>query len=484
MVLGRRRLVRSAGAIALVAPFAALFTRRASAARLGPLVPDPNGILDLPAGFSYAVLETTGDPMDDGYRVPGAPDGMECFEGQPGTIVLVRNHELSPGASATPYGPGQRPPPQAYDAGSVGGVTRLVLDAATFARLSSNLVLVGTNRNCAGGRSPWGWLSCEENVDDGHGYVFVCPADAATVAMPQRVVGYGRMNHEAATVDPATNVCYLTEDRGDGCFYRFVPDDPSEPFVGRLQALKILGQDDADLTGLDEIGWSSAVEWVAIDEPDPAGDTVRAEAHTKGAAVLTRGEGIVLGDGVVYFSCTNGGPNGTGQIFALDLATEVLTLVAVSTSIDELDYPDNITLAPWGDLVIAEDGDGGNLLRGLEPDGTLYDVARNALSDSELSGVCFSPDGRALLVNNQGDGLTLAITGPFPRGSGTGGGGAAGAGGTSAGPGVGGGAANAEGDVVEDEGGCGCRIARGAADGVGAAAMAAAAIAAWRRRAC
>jgi secreted PhoX family phosphatase len=42
---------------------------------------DPQGILDLPEGFSYRVLQRGGEMMTDGYRVPGRPDAMACFAG-------------------------------------------------------------------------------------------------------------------------------------------------------------------------------------------------------------------------------------------------------------------------------------------------------------------------------------------------------------------------------------------------------------------
>jgi uncharacterized protein len=82
-----------------------------------------------------------------------------------------------------------------------------------------------------------------------------------------------------------------------------------------------------------------------------------------------------------------------------------------------LDMPDNITVAPWGDVYMAEDNDGrsSHHLRVLTPAGAIADLARNAASDRELAGVCFSPDARALFVNLQHDGITLVITGPFPR---------------------------------------------------------------------
>jgi uncharacterized protein len=52
-------------------------------------------------------------------------------------------------------------------------------------------------------------------------------------------------------------------------------------------------------------------------------------------------------------------------------------------------------------------------LRGITPEGKVYDLARNAASRGELAGVTVSPKGDSVFVNLQLDGLTLAITGPF-----------------------------------------------------------------------
>lgn len=383
----------------------------------GPLQADPQGVLDLPPGFQYRILETAGAPMDDGLVVPGKPDGMACFAGPAGTLILMRNHEVSFGDTANgPYPPGVGPVPEAYDPGAMGGVTRLVLDATSFDRISSNLVLAGTTRNCAGGVSPWGWLSCEESFDDNHGYVFLCPTDAASVQPAQRLTTYGRFNHEAATVDPATNIAYMTEDRPDGCLYRFVPDPGETTAAGRLQALKIAGAFVFDTSnGFDG---SQSVEWVDIDTPDPINDAVRFEAQSKGAAIIRRGEGIWFDGGFVYICATTGGPAFLGQVLRLstDPASQSLELISQSPNPGNLDKPDNITVAPGGDIFVAEDGDNDQFIRALTVvDGRLAisDFARNALSGSEMAGVCFSPDKRAMFVNIQREGLTLAITGPF-----------------------------------------------------------------------
>jgi secreted PhoX family phosphatase len=299
----------------------------------------------------------------------------------------------------------------------MGGVSRVVLDATTFTRRSSNMVLLGTVRNCAGGPSPWGWITCEESFDKDHGYSFVCPIDADRARMPQRIVGYGRYYHEAAAIDPRTNVAYLTEDRDDGCVYRFVPTVKDKPFEGKLQALKIVGKDRFETSTQMMVGQTLDLEWVDVPNPDPLTDIIRGDAQRLGAALLRRGEGIWFAGGFVYICSTSGGPVSGGQIFRLEPAAGAdgkLTLLAQSTDRTRLDMPDNIAMSPWGDLLMSEDGPGEQFVRALTPAGEVYDLARNAKSTSELSGVCCSPDGRALFVNLQKDGLTLVISGPFP----------------------------------------------------------------------
>jgi len=60
----------------------------------GPLVSDPEGLLDLPEGFSYSVISRLGDTMTDGFKVPDNADGMGCFGLDETRVSLVRNHEL------------------------------------------------------------------------------------------------------------------------------------------------------------------------------------------------------------------------------------------------------------------------------------------------------------------------------------------------------------------------------------------------------
>lgn len=401
-------------------PLSRLFgrSRAVTTGRFGPLKKDPAGIFDLPEGFSYRVVQRSGGPTGDGYKIPGCFDGMGCFEGPNGTWVLMRNHECTWLPLTGPYHAGQSPPPEAFDKGAHGAVTRVVLRPDTLEVEATNLVLAGTVRNCAGGRSPWGWLSCEETTDAGHGYVFLCRTDVTRVAPPEKIEGYGRFRHEAACVDPTTCIAYLTEDQDDSAVYRFVPDAKETPFKGRLQALAVAGKPRLDTSRDLRTGRTVDVAWVNIDDPNPREDTVRRQAHAEGAALIRRGEGIWLEGDELFICSTSGGPRSAGQIFRLTLGRgktpDRLTLLAESSDTDVLNMPDNITVAPWGELFLAEDSVVGEQhVRILSPDGRVSVFGRNALSRSELAGVCFSPDATCLFVNIYGDGLTLAVRGPF-----------------------------------------------------------------------
>lgn len=129
------------------------------------------------------------------------------------------------------------------------------------------------------------------------------------------------------------------------------------------------------------------------------------------------------GNKEVYFACTNGGKKNLGQVFKyipseLESTTREdekpgrLELFAESDSRETLKNCDNLTVAPWGDVVLCEDHSDAYIC-GITPEGKFYNIARNIYSDSELAGLCFSPSGKYLFVNIQKQGLTLAITGPW-----------------------------------------------------------------------
>lgn len=381
-----------------------------------PVVQQNIAFMSLPAMFKYAVVSYAGQTMRDGNPLPGAPDGMASFSGARGTTILVRNHELSSSGTAV-----IAPSDATYDPALRGGTTNVVVD--NQGRLIEQWgSLAGTERNCAGGLTPWGtWLTCEETtaICSGvrHGYTF--EVDPTGYGDAEPLVGLGRFNHEAAAVDPETGIVYETEDRGDSLLYRFVPaayGDLRSP--GKLQALRLRDWPTGvnTRTGfLGKLNVALAADWVEITDYDPAGDTTRLEGASKGAATFSRGEGAWYADGLVYFVCSNGGDLGAGQVFAYDPSAETLTLVVESTDRALLDAPDNITVGPDGRLYLCEDGSGGDNIVTVDHDGSLAILAQNISSGSEWAGACFSGAGNVMFVNLQGDGLTFAIKGPFRR---------------------------------------------------------------------
>ena len=264
-------------------------------------------------------------------------------------------------------------------------------------------------------------------------------ADADGLVDPVPLRGLGRFRHEAAAVDPATGIVYQTEDDEPGLFYRFIPDHPGELWRGgRLQALAIRGRPGADLRNWPEsanpvgVGSRLEVHWVDLEDiHNPDGD-LAARGIAAGAARFTRGEGLWFGQDDLYFCCTDGGPVRLGQIWRYrpsrfeGYAQErseagILELFVESTDARRLDKCDNITIAPWGDLIVVEDGEDDQFIRGVTAQGHIYTIGRNAQSDadgeySEITGPCFSPDGTTLFFNVQkAPGRTFAVRGPWPQ---------------------------------------------------------------------
>ena len=408
----------------------------------GPLLPDKAKVLELPKGFSYKIISKAGEKMDDGLILPGKPDGMAAFPGPNGTTILIRNHEISPAVSTSLGAFGKQNAlltntirAKMYDADTklkegstaacLGGTSTMVYDTKSHKVVRQFLSLAGTLNNCAGGLTPWGsWITCEETTNrtsktlaQDHGYNFEVPVTAKptlTKAAPLKAMG--RFNHEAVAVDPKTGIVYETEDRGDGLIYRFIPKVKGQLAKGgKLQALAVDGLPSLDTRNWEkqsvEVGAKLPVKWLDMDDVESPKDDLRQRGFKKGAAQFARGEGMWYSRDSIYFACTNGGKKKDGQVWRLTGNT--LELFAEPNDEALCDNCDNLTVAPWGDLILCEDGGAEQFLVGITPEGKFFKLGRNAKSNSEFAGACFSPDGTTLFVNIQHAGFTLAVTGPW-----------------------------------------------------------------------
>ncbi|MGA5554568.1 alkaline phosphatase PhoX [Streptomyces lavendulocolor] len=447
----RRQVLARTGAsvagIAFTGALSELFAGTAAArghSGYGALVPDPDGLLDLPRGFRYEVLSREGDPLRSGEgTVPGNHDGMGAFAGRRGRVHLVRNHENR--ASARLGVPTVRG--LTYDPAAKGGCTALELDARNRV-LGERVAIAGTAVNCSGGLTPWGtWLTCEETEDKAgtngyakdHGFVFeVHPADPLrTGAVP--LTAMGRFQHEAVAVDPRSGIVYETEDafqRPFGLFYRFLPNRPlggtgSLRAGGTLEAMRVPGV--PDLSAIQETGAAfEGVEWVPVPDSQARQTPIRLQDFgPRGITHAQKLEGCYWGGRSVYFvssfarSAEGSAADHYGQVWKYEPHRRRLTLVVVFGPSSDVqlpgESPDNICLAPGGGLMVCEDGSGAQHVYGLTKRGEVYEMARGAQNIGtpekpewgEFAGVSFSPDGGTMYVNCYAPGTTFAVTGPW-----------------------------------------------------------------------
>ena len=351
---------------------------------LGPLgEPDENGVR-LPAGFTSRIVARSGQPALSGaeYTWHPAPDGGATFPVDDGGWVYVSNSEME---------------------GSAGGVGALRFD------VNGNLIdayplLQNTNRNCAGGPTPWGtWLSCEEV---GNGQVWECDPLGRQMAVVRPALGTFR--HEAAAVDSVRDHLYLTEDRRDGRFYRFTAD-ACTPFgfpdlsSGKLEVARVIDSEEGQ------------VVWHGI--PDPLAFSTPTRRQVPESTSFNGGEGIWYHNGIIYFATT-----GDARVWAYNTSAQSIVIIYDDDLFEnaELTDIDNITVSSDGDVLVA-DASGDMQIVAITPQRKLIPIVQVVGHiSSEIAGPAFTPLGDRLYFSSQrgetgsdGDGLTFEITGPF-----------------------------------------------------------------------
>lgn len=444
-------LVGNIGTVATAAPAAA---RGKTAAGYGPLVADPAGRLSLPRGFSYQVVTHAGKTvLESGEPTPEKHDGMATFPRAGGGSVLVYNHEINRGHNAAYPVPAL--PGLTYDPGAPGGCTVVEVDEDGN-RVTEYVGLAGTSTNCAGGRTPWNtWLSCEETEERAgnglqrdHGYVFeVDPYVRDANQDPEPIKALGRFAHEAVVVDPNTGHLYETEDASspNGLFYRFTPPSSAMPLGngklrgladtdGTLEAMRATdssGRHVEDLSYATEVGTTYDVTWTTVPDRGAASTSTRKQLSNEQVTRARKLEGAWWDEGGCYFvssyarSESPGAPH-DGQVWYLDPLSGTVELrlrFAVDADDTNTDGPDNITVSPYGGVIMAEDGEGQQHLFGATAQGATYPMARNEINIgtaaapefSEFAGPVYSPDAKTLFANVQTPGITYAITGPWKR---------------------------------------------------------------------
>lgn len=353
---------------------------------------DVNGVR-LPAGFKSRIIATSSQPVVPAQRFlwHAAPDGGACFADAGGGWIYVSNSEMP----------------------SKGGVGAIVFNAEGELT-DAYAILENTSQNCAGGATPWGsWLSCEE-IDAGR--VWECYPDGQSTAVVRPALGV--FTHEAVAVDEKRHHLYLTEDKPDGCLYRFTAkhltaEGYPDLSAGSLEVAILQNSPDVDFaeSKLAKVKLS----WMVV--ADPLAQQQATRYQVASALAFNGGEGIVYFNEQILFTT-----KGDNRVWSYSIVNQQLEILydAKNSLTPILTGVDNVTVSPSGDIYVAEDG-GDLQIVVIDNQGDLYPIAQlQGHERSEIAGLAFSPDGKRLYFSSQRgtsglseNGVTYEIMGPF-----------------------------------------------------------------------
>lgn len=373
----------------------------------------------IPETHAFQVLLKQGDQYTNQNVRTSAPGNNDFtgYIGRSGSSIdgfVGINHENSPGGFSI------------IDIRYVDTTRTWVVDSSQAVDFYNN-DLVSTVRNCSGGITPWGtWITSEESTNAGDansdGYqdigwqVEIDPItrkvpEYSTPGKQEKLWALGRMSHENIAVANDSITAYEGEDRGSGCVYKFIADNPMDLSSGRLYALKL----DSNLVGGEPV--VSTGTWIRIPNTTQADrNTTNSLAISLGATPFNGVEDVEVGtvDGKIYFTS-----KGYGRVYSFSDDTDT-TVSQFKTFVGGqsylINYGSGIVSEPWssgndnlcfddlGNLYVLQDGDRDHIWM-VGPSHTQtspkVDIFAKLPSGSESCGMTFTPDYKFMFLSVQ-----------------------------------------------------------------------------------
>lgn len=363
----------------------------------GELTVRQNGLL-MSTGLSSRLLAVSGRPVN--YDIPvsstgrpqqsqqvfhSLPDMGACFidPRNTGGWIYVSNSEVRSTGR--------------------GGVGAFTFDANSQL-VDYRQILTGTTSNCGGGRTPWGaWISCEETTSGRAWQV-----DPTGVREP-RVITLGSDGgvFESFAYDDRDRdrpTFFLTEDATDGALQRFRVDLSSSDWNDPWNILLGTGTTDFLLLDPNSMGTGGTFEWTRN----------RQQARRSAAYYYPNSEGIDVHDGRLYFVSKV-----YQEMYTLDLDAGTYTVESTVKGLfnggpDQikriLNHNQGTTSSQSNDLLcFTEDGGNRAGIHARNAAGAYLTILESDEYENETTGLSFSPDGKAMYIAYQNDGLLFEI---------------------------------------------------------------------------
>ena len=329
-----------------------------------------------------AVSFTDGSGQQSSAYFHLKPDGANTFPSDSGGFYYSSNSEVGNGG---------------------GGVGVIEFDANGEV-IDYYQTLVGTNRNCGGGPTPWKtWISCEES---GHtGRVWQTDPSGARSAEQTNVVAFGG-NYESFAFDDRYEIprFFVTEDSSDGALVRYTPGPAGMACYNQTK-------DEDRWCTLHEAG--GTYEYLRITAGNSGTFTWTSSKYSANPNRYKNAEGIDVVNGILIFVSKV-----RRALFELDLDAGTFTRSStVSGAFNNA--PDQLEILVGGDVngdSVSDDEDimfyfcedGGEHCdihgRSLGTD-KYFTIVEGTGYNGETTGLAFSPDARYMFVSFQHQGV-------------------------------------------------------------------------------